>query len=299
MATSQNGYQAFTNYGAAGITSNPTVPGTTCKLYGGIRSGPVLTVALYLSALWDQEIERLVQSLGLWGYGFRNIRGSETDLSNHASATAWDLMAVRHPLGARTLSAAQLATLRRHEDYVDGVVRFGAFYSGRLDEMHEEINRPEAAVSRVADLITSGQLPKVPRELLRVGAVGAPVGGVVTTPVVITAPPIPPAANTPAAVPPFPLPAGYWYGPKDGPAQSISGMAGERAEWRAGLVAAQNRLMAHLGRGVLPRYGADGQYGATASGETFNAVRLFQQVSGRGLGVDGLIGPATWRELYR
>ncbi|MFD8100283.1 peptidoglycan DD-metalloendopeptidase family protein, partial [Nocardia fluminea] len=78
----------------------------------------------------------------------------------------------------------------------------------------------------------------------------------------------------------FPLPRGFFYGPLEGPASSISGRHGsERPEWIAGLKRWQQA------RG-LPQTGVYDQ--ATA-----DAARTVQFANG--LTPDGLIGPSTWR----
>lgn len=95
------------------------------------------------------------------------------------------------------------------------------------------------------------------------------------------------------SAPVFPLPAGYYYGPKEGPKESISGMAGEPQAWIDGLKTAQARLNLHLqGSGKAP-IGVDGKYG----NQTRDATKWFQ--SARGLSVDGLIGANTWHSLWQ
>jgi D-alanyl-D-alanine carboxypeptidase/Putative peptidoglycan binding domain len=80
----------------------------------------------------------------------------------------------------------------------------------------------------------------------------------------------------------FPLPAGYYYGPLNGPVESISGFPASDRTYRPGLELAQSRL------GVA----ADGFYGPI----TAAAVRRFQ--GKHHLVVDGLIGPKTWASLF-
>jgi peptidoglycan hydrolase-like protein with peptidoglycan-binding domain len=79
----------------------------------------------------------------------------------------------------------------------------------------------------------------------------------------------------------WPLPAGYYFGPYEGPEQSISGSGRNDARYRPALSKAQAAL------GVT----ADGYYGPN----TAAALRAFQLP--RGLEVDGLLGPATWSAL--
>lgn len=77
----------------------------------------------------------------------------------------------------------------------------------------------------------------------------------------------------------FPLPQGYWYGPYEGPEQSISGKAGEPQAWLDGLKRWQ------AATGIVQ----DGQYGEA----TAQKAREVQRGADF-LVVDGLIGPKTW-----
>jgi hypothetical protein len=87
----------------------------------------------------------------------RFVRGSTTSITNHASATAWDLNATRHPRGVKgTFSAAQLTVIRRMLAHlVDNkgrqVVRCGEFYEhAPTDGMHWEIIGTRAQVEELA-----------------------------------------------------------------------------------------------------------------------------------------------------
>lgn len=166
MATSQNGWRAGSREDL-GIQTF-TVPGTAVRI--PLMPGPAATVLLYLLARFDKEVEDLDtrETSGYrpedgstvpddWGYAERNIRGSETTLSNHASGTAADTNATQHPLGVRgTFTPAQVTAIRRILADLDGVVRWGGDYVNRADEMHFEINAGYDAVKRVADRITNG-----------------------------------------------------------------------------------------------------------------------------------------------
>lgn len=81
-----------------------------------------------------------------------------------------------------------------------------------------------------------------------------------------------------SAVPTFPLPAGWYFGPKEGSRESVSGYYSHRAD----LARWQRRA------GVL----ADGLYGPI----TRSAAIALQRR--RGLVVDGLIGIKTWRAAW-
>jgi peptidoglycan hydrolase-like protein with peptidoglycan-binding domain len=153
MTTSQNGYSANDR----SVIASYTIPGTTEKI--AIRKGGVSIVLLDWLGFWNAEIEPLQQKeLDEWGYAERNIRGSD-QVSNHASGTAADANAQKHPLGAtRTLTDAQYGRINTRLKLYRGVLRSGIYYSGRKDEMHAEINKPPPEVEEVADLIRRGAL---------------------------------------------------------------------------------------------------------------------------------------------
>lgn len=167
MAISQNGWPVHESYGAPLVT-NP-IPGTGGVFFAGGLDPRADVVLRYVAARWHHEVEPILGPptvTGQWGYNYRAIRGQTSGFSNHASGTAIDINAVRHPLGTRTLTGAQLATLRQIQADCEGVVRFGAFYSSRVDEMHAEIVRDIATTLLLTARITRGELPRVPPELL-------------------------------------------------------------------------------------------------------------------------------------
>jgi hypothetical protein len=144
MATSQNGWPA-------GDTAalDKTFASVGVGFPGGVRQGDVSTVLGYVATQFNQRVEALVQGW-CWGYSYRPVKGA-TSLSNHASGTAIDMNAPNHPLGKKnTYSAAQRDEIHRILGEVGGVVRWGGDYSGRVDEMHFEINANAASVADVA-----------------------------------------------------------------------------------------------------------------------------------------------------
>lgn len=110
---------------------------------------------------------------------------------------------------------------------------------------------------------------------------GMPVSGAAaTTPAKPTSKPKP---TTTSKAPAFPLPRGSYFGPKSGPAASVSGYYSHRADlkrWQA--------QMRKRGWSLT----ADGLYGPT----TAKVARQFQKE--KGLPVDGLIGAATWAAAW-
>ncbi|MFC3996272.1 N-acetylmuramoyl-L-alanine amidase [Nocardiopsis sediminis] len=83
--------------------------------------------------------------------------------------------------------------------------------------------------------------------------------------------------------PAFPLPTGWYFGPRSGPTASVSGYHGHRDDLRHW----QSRMRE---RGWP--LAADGRYGPRTRG----VARAFQ--AEKRLGVDGLIGSATWRAAW-
>lgn len=150
MAVSQNGWPV-----------NPprrkrTVPGTNVGIV--VADGPAGDVLMYVASQFDKRVEDIDNADGMlddWGWADRPIRGS-AETSNHASATAIDLNAPRHPLGvAGTFSPRQVHAIHQILTDVGHVVRWGGDYTGRVDEMHFEINAGYDAVKRVADRLNS------------------------------------------------------------------------------------------------------------------------------------------------
>lgn len=148
MTTSQNGW--------AVCTSAPS--GTLSWITGRVRPGDVATVFEYLCRRFHAEVEKINPAWS-WGWAYRPIRGSSTT-SNHASGTALDLNAPAHPLGVHgTFPSSQVAACHKILADLDGVIRWGNDYSGRVDGMHFEVNASAAKVAAVAARIRAGKMP--------------------------------------------------------------------------------------------------------------------------------------------
>lgn len=140
MPVSQNGYPA----NDVNLTSVRRIPGTERDIR--VRKGPAGDLLLWVAGQFDARVENIDGGqLDDWGYAEREIRGG-VELSNHASGTAIDLNAPRHPLGASgTFSRAQVKAIHRILSQAGYCVRWGGDYRGRKDEMHFEVNASEAA----------------------------------------------------------------------------------------------------------------------------------------------------------
>lgn len=168
MLRSQNGYLGVADYGDPQLVSNPTIPGTKIRVLGGLRKGPVAEILLHTLARVHREVRPFrSQEQGFWGYNYRAIRGA-TELSNHASGTAADFLAADLPIGidiTRLMTRVEITALRRIAADLDGLVRFGAFYTGRPDVMHIEVVAPERALAaylaRTPLTQSSGEAPEM------------------------------------------------------------------------------------------------------------------------------------------
>ncbi|OXM73096.1 MULTISPECIES: M15 family metallopeptidase [Amycolatopsis] len=154
MPKSQNGYPA----NDINLTTVYTIPGTTRTIR--LRKGPAGELLVWVLAQFHARVEDLDDGqLDDWGYAERTIRGSSTTLSNHASGTAADANATRHPLGtdpAANFSAAQIRAIREIVAATRGAVRWGGDYQGRKDPMHFEIVEDEAFCAHVLAALTTG-----------------------------------------------------------------------------------------------------------------------------------------------
>lgn len=148
MATSQNGWRVYTRG-----DHNDLVP--TPYLTGRVLKGNVETVLNYVAEQFHKRVEPIVKSHS-WGWAYRPVRGQTSGYSNHASGTAQDINAPKHPIGKRnTFTNKQVIAIRAILEEVGGVVRWGGDFKGRPDEMHYEINANESAVANVAARLRS------------------------------------------------------------------------------------------------------------------------------------------------
>jgi hypothetical protein len=172
MTTSQNGWPADPDPTKLGIAP--------CSVAGvsigdGLLAGPVTVALTYVARQVHLRVETL-QPGQCWGYKYRPVTGG-AELSNHASGTAVDLNAPRHPLGqAGTFTSAQVEEIHRILAEVDDVVRWGGDYTGRIDEMHFEIVTDPVTLAGVAARL--GGVMQLPAILLDYSS-GPPSGAAV------------------------------------------------------------------------------------------------------------------------
>lgn len=277
MVASQNGWTVQPPL------DNRVVPGSDgVKLAPGIRQGDVADVLFYVAARMNLIVEKGVPGW-CWGYAYRAVRGARS-VSNHSSGTAFDWNAPKHPLGKTgTWANGQKERMQAIARDCRGVVRFGEWYSGRVDGMHVEVVANEWAVAELARDIRAGRLPGGPT-----GADGNNIDG--TVPVVAIVPPkvVPASAPVPPAVvekgvpaPPYPLRPEQYFGPRD-PLSNVNSVSGFFSH-AADLQRWQER-MKYRGWTITP----DGRYGD----EVERVARAFQR--DKSIACDGLIGQQTW-----
>jgi hypothetical protein len=136
MLTSHNGWIASKDPNEIGIKSYP-IPGTKLKIRCADVVAPLLVT---FAAEFNQHVEPIDGgTLDDWGYCFRNVRGTTDKLSNHASGTAIDLNATKHPLGhAGTFTPMQTVLIQALSKKYG--LKWGGDYKNRKDEMHFEID---------------------------------------------------------------------------------------------------------------------------------------------------------------
>lgn len=145
--TSYNGYPASKDAADINIKSYP-VKGTDRKLRCADSVGPLL-------AAFAAEFHELIEPIDEgtyddWGYAFRMVKGSTDKISNHASGTAIDLNATRHPMGKVGTFPAEKVPMIRALAKKYGL-KWGGDYRNRKDEMHFEI---EISATKAKQLIT-------------------------------------------------------------------------------------------------------------------------------------------------
>ncbi|SEB71112.1 MULTISPECIES: M15 family metallopeptidase [Rhodococcus] len=181
----------------------PLVPGTD-NVRPEVRRGAAATILIAWAALWHRRVWRIdsYRPRDYWGFSWDNDIAN----SNHLSGTAVDLNATRLPWKVRAsvnMPADKIAAVRQMLTEFEGTVFWGEDWATK-DPMHTQINLPEGdtRLDAFATRLENGYL----------------------------------WVYGPPDLDAFPLPAGYYYGPLDGPAESISGLfPTDPQSWKDGL----------------------------------------------------------------
>lgn len=212
-------------------------------------------VAAATGPIWAEALDRLTRAglvlppdqapsrAGMWGLANR-LKTSGSAWSFHAYGIAIDVCAPWNPSGVARPPASPH---RMPEDTGALVHDLGLLWGGTFsvpDWMHLELHlSPDEAAGLAGDLSRARRsAPKLP----------------------------------------YPLPADHYYGVRRGGRSVAGGYVSIPGPWRAGLIAAQQRL------GVT----ADGLFGPITEAAVKAAQRRY------GLTVDGLLGPKTWAAIF-
>lgn len=162
MTNSQNGWPVLASN--SNLLHRWIIPTESGEVGVTLRNGSagflLCHLAIGISDWWEPMKQKLLDD---WGYAARNVRGSATDISNHASGTALDFNATKHVLGkAGTWSPEDRKDIEHRLGFYGGVIRWGADYQGRKDEMHFEIVATMTRCEKVArSLIDSDRGKKI------------------------------------------------------------------------------------------------------------------------------------------
>lgn len=148
---SQNGWPAYES-------TKPFVRKVACGFGFWAANADMAVVLAEFVSRFDIEVEEITGPvLDDWSYNYRTIRDQVTGLSNHSSATAIDLNALKHPRGVKnTFSGEQQRAMHRIRDSITDnagrpVLRLGMDYSGTVDDMHVEADAGPARIKQAAD----------------------------------------------------------------------------------------------------------------------------------------------------
>ncbi len=162
MPNSYNGWPAAPGWSVRGgqlaalvIAGEPFSP--------GVKAGDVHTVLQYVAQQLHNRVEPAYKpgfhEADDWGYSYRANTNNPSQLSCHASATAIDYNATRHPNGkGNTWTKAQVDEIKKILNEVSNVVRCLWGY----DEMHFEICANAGAVAVVANRLRGQVSPTKP-----------------------------------------------------------------------------------------------------------------------------------------
>jgi hypothetical protein len=151
MPTSSNGWKASANQADIDIKVFTVIPGIKPIK---VRCASAVA-ALLIPALkeWHRRVEKLEPG-EVQGYAYRDVRGGNGTLSNHASGTAVDIWPSRHPQGDKDgnfTPAQRAAVLEICTKY--GLRSGGTYKNAKPDWMHIEVNvSPPQAKALIAKL---------------------------------------------------------------------------------------------------------------------------------------------------
>lgn len=190
--------------GIDGCDSNP-IPGTSIKI--PLQRGIPNTIMKAFAADFNAHVESLAVGADEGGWTATNSVAT----SNHLGGTAMDLNWNQHPMGKAYdgYTATEIAAVRDLLSFYEQCIYWGEDWNTPKDSMHFQMGyNTYTNQAKCNDFIA--------RKILSTGFSTY-------------------KNNTPQDPNAFPLPNGYYWGPLDGPEESVSGQAGEPQGWLDGL----------------------------------------------------------------
>ena len=138
MANSYNGWEAISNSGSNLLTVIEPVPGRKFR----VRAGDVASLLNWVIIKFHKHVEPIDQGvLDDWGWAYRKTTGGGS-ISNHASGTAVDINATRHPYGTKATKNFTADQIRAIEALLSVVNKDAEVVRWLRDHdpMHFEIN---------------------------------------------------------------------------------------------------------------------------------------------------------------
>jgi hypothetical protein len=150
MPLSDNGFEVMTKevYSGWPRLRKFNIPGAATTI--PLRDGACGFLLCHCALWYHEEIEPITGAGDDFGWAPREIAGSNV-WSNHASGTAMDLNASKHPQGQHTISDKNAAKIiKRCTDFYKDTIRWGGTYHSLIDQMHYEINKELGLVEDMA-----------------------------------------------------------------------------------------------------------------------------------------------------
>lgn len=159
MPYSYNGWYASPN-----LSTRPLVVAGEAFVPGVLDNDDVYTVLQYVAEQMHERVEPIVRDewhqMDDWGYNYRATT-NDNSLSCHASGTAIDYNATRHPYNvpaSANFSSEQIAEIRKIVEEA-GVIRWGGEWA-TADAMHFEIQGTAAEVAAAARRLRNTKPPR-------------------------------------------------------------------------------------------------------------------------------------------
>lgn len=256
------------------------------KIAGRVRKGDVEYIFKRLIEEFDTRVEDIDLGKDDWGFANRNAYGS-SQKSDHASGTAIDVNASKHPIGvANTFSHKQVTEIRKIVKELKGAVVWGGEWA-RPDDMHFSIAVSETELAKIVKKLKNAEKPKPEgnpyikerqRRLRYAGYYSGPVNGL-SSPAYVSA--IKKYQRSQKA--PYTLVAdGVWGSRTE-----------EHFQWVKKL---QTSMNAKTGTNTGAKLYVDGDYGAVTVLKVKNLQRKYKGGIYKGI-VDGVAGPMFCRAI--